>query len=242
MVVRDKLCFGNWKLNKNPQEAKEFLSQFKELASTDVRSHFCVFPTDLLSGVFSIDDSLNWGGQNTYSENSGAFTGETSAKTLKLVGATYCLVGHSERRSIFGEDDALLNKKTKNSLEQGLTPVFCIGESLKQRESGKTFEVLKEQISIGLEGVDLKKIILAYEPVWAIGTGKAATPDMVKEVHDYLRELTGEKDLPLLYGGSVKPANSAELYQIKNVNGFLIGGASLKADSFFEIFNNMKAL
>ncbi len=240
-MVRSKLCFGNWKLNKTPQEAQAFLADFKELCPEGALKHFCVFPTDLLGGIFS-KESLSWGGQNVYFENTGAFTGESSAQTLKSMGASHCLVGHSERRSIFGETNEILNKKMKNALVQDLTPVFCIGESLEQRESGKTFSVLKEQISIGLEGVDLKKIILAYEPVWAIGTGKAATPEMVKEVHDYLRELCEEPDLPLLYGGSVKPVNAAELYEIKNVNGFLIGGASLKADSFCEIFKNMKVV
>lgn len=238
-MLRDKLCFGNWKLNKNPEEAAAFLEEFNSMTAEETRGHFCIFPTAVLSGVFS-SQKVNWGGQNCYSENSGAYTGETSASTLKSMNAGYCLVGHSERRSIFGETDELLNLKAKKVLEEGLTPVFCIGETLDERESGKTFEVLKKQIDLGLNGVDLKKIVLAYEPVWAIGTGKAATPEMVKEVHDYLRKESDEESLPLLYGGSVKPANASELYQIEHVNGFLIGGASLKADSFTEIFNKMQ--
>ncbi len=237
-MLKDKLCFGNWKLNKTPKEASAYLNEFYKMTTQKTQDHFCIFPTSVLAGVFS-SEKINWGGQNCYIENQGAFTGETSASTLKNMNASYCLIGHSERRSVFGEKDEFLNKKVKNTLKEGLIPVFCIGETLKDRELGKTFEILKKQIDLGLKDIDLKKIVLAYEPVWAIGTGKAATFNIVKEVHDYLRNILSLKDIPLLYGGSVKSSNAKELYSIDNVNGFLIGGASLHVKSFIEIFNKM---
>jgi len=153
------------------------------------------------------------------------------------MGAKYALIGHSERRHVFGEQDADLNKKTQTALEAGLMPVFCIGETESEFDTGSTLKVLKKQIDLGLKDVDLSKVIVAYEPVWAIGTGKAATPEIVKNVHSKLRELL--PNTPLLYGGSVKPANAKELYSIENVDGFLIGGASLEVESFCQIFDEM---
>lgn len=239
---KTNLCFGNWKLNKNPNEANEFIDSFKEQKSLNENDlkHFCVFPSSLIASSFSNTD-LNWGGQNCYFEDSGAFTGETSAKTLKEMGAEYCLVGHSERRQIFNESDEALNKKVVAVIKNSLTPVFCIGETEEEREAGKTFEVLKKQVENGLKGIDLSKVIVAYEPVWAIGTGKTATFEIASEVHDWLRsELL--KEVPLLYGGSVKPSNAGELYQNSNINGFLIGGASLNSKDFFEIYQAMKSV
>lgn len=240
MMFRDKLCFGNWKLNKTPSEVSEFIDSFKSEMKDFKKDwkHFCLFPSSLLAGEF-VDQSLQWGPQNIYSEESGAFTGETSVETAKAMGATYCLVGHSERRALFNEGNDFLNQKTLLAQKNGVTPVFCIGETLKEREAGETFEVLRAQVDQGLLDVDLSNLVVAYEPVWAIGTGKSATSEMVKEVHDFLKTDFGSKCPPLLYGGSVKPANAKELYAIENVNGFLIGGASLEPGSFIEIFQKM---
>jgi len=236
--MKKRLCFGNWKMHKTPREAEHFLSEFSKKVSPSESDHFALFPSPVLCGVFSQSGpSLDWGGQNSYSEKSGAFTGETSPYTLKEMGAKYALIGHSERRHIFDESDQALNLKTKTALEAGLTPVFCIGETESDFDAGTTLDVLKKQIDLGLSGVDLKKVIVAYEPVWAIGTGKAATPEIVEGVHSALRAVL--PNTALLYGGSVKPANSKELYSIENVDGFLIGGASLDPASFCQIFEEM---
>ena len=240
-MAKKKLCFGNWKMNKTPEEAKAFLTDFSKEISPSESDHFALFPGPVLSGVFSMSaPSLDWGGQNCYFKNEGAFTGETSPKVLKSMGAKYCLIGHSERRHIFKEVDADLNEKTKACLAEGLTPVFCIGETEGEFDKKITMDVLKKQIDLGLKEVDLTSIILAYEPVWAIGTGKAATPEIVQEVHTQIRKLV-HLETPLLYGGSVKPQNAKELYNIKDVDGFLIGGASLTVDSFCRIFKEMEA-
>ncbi len=234
---KTNLCFGNWKLNKSPLEAEAFFNDFKKQVDANDLEHFCIFPTPVLSQKTS-ESNINWGGQNCFYETKGAFTGETSASTLKEMGAKYCLVGHSERRQIFNETDQDLNKKVKTVLENEMTPVFCIGETDQERESNKTFDVLNQQLEIGLDGVDFSKIIIAYEPVWAIGTGKTATPELAAEVHDWLRERALSS--PLLYGGSVKPANAADLYKNENINGFLIGGASLKVEDFVSIYKQTK--
>lgn len=236
-----KLCFGNWKLNKSPKEAKDFLDEFSALVKEDEKKSFAVFPQALSAGVFTEQSFLFWGGQNIYAQSEGAFTGENSVGVLKEMGASYVLVGHSERRSLFGETDQDVNQKSKLAIEKNLRPVVCIGESLEQREKGLVFDVLTEQVEKSLKGLDLNRAVIAYEPVWAIGTGKTATPKAVGEVHTWLRDKIENNETPLLYGGSVKPANAEELYKIKDVNGFLIGGASLKAESFYQIYQNMKS-
>ncbi len=236
--IKDRLCFGNWKLNKNLDEAKNFISEFSALVSKDEKEHFAFFPQSLIAGAF-VDSGLHWGPQNVYSLGSGAFTGETSVKTAVGMGAQYALIGHSERRSLFLESDEFLNQKVKLCLESNTTPVFCIGESLKEKEEQRTFEVLEKQIASGLKNVDLSNVILAYEPVWAIGTGVSATPDVVLEVHDFLKDLIKNDETPILYGGSVKPSNAKELYQINNVDGFLIGGASLDPKILYSVFCEM---
>lgn len=239
-----KLCFGNWKLNKNPKEAQFFLDELSlKIKSQSLQaSDFALFPPDLTAFVFSQQNEIQWGGQNAYTEIEGGYTGESSFKTLKDMGATYALIGHSERRSLFGETNEEVHKKTKLCIDQHLLPVVCIGESLDERQSDKTFKVLKHQIEIALKDIDLTKVILAYEPVWAIGTGKTASAVQALEVHDWLRKELGERgaSTPLLYGGSVKPENASELFKVKNINGFLVGGASLSVDSFLEIYKNME--
>ena len=232
-------CFGNWKLNKDLDGTKDFLDKLNSLVDDGVTSSFAVFPPALLAGVFSDQSKILWGGQNIFFEESGAFTGENSATVLKSMGASYVLIGHSERRNLFHETNEDVSKKTLLALEKGLKPVICVGENLKERESGRVFDVLNRQLTEGLDAVDFNSIILAYEPVWAIGTGKTATPEEVEEVHDWLRAKLASEETPLLYGGSVKPGNAKNLFELKNVNGFLIGGASLDPKSFYQIYKNM---
>jgi triosephosphate isomerase len=235
----NKLCFGNWKLNKDLGEAKTFIQDLESLVQADQLKSFAIFPPALVASAFAEQSKLLWGGQNIFKKDSGAFTGENSASVLKSMGASYVLIGHSERRSLFHETDNDVLDKTITALENQLTPVVCIGESLKERESGLVFEVLSKQLNEGLKGVDLKSVIIAYEPVWAIGTGKTATPKEVEEVHSWLRDKVGNQDTPLLYGGSVKPDNARNLFMIDDVNGFLIGGASLEPKSLYQIYENM---
>ncbi len=191
---------------------------------------------------------IGLGAQNMYFEESGAFTGEISAAMLKSVGCEFVILGHSERRTIFGESDEVINKKVKKALASGLKPIFCIGETLEERESGVTFDAVKRQVVNGLAGVteaEMDSVIIAYEPVWAIGTGKVATPDQAQEVHAFIRaelvKLFGaavaEKTI-IQYGGSVKPENAKELLGQPDIDGALVGGACLKADSFVGIAVN----
>ncbi len=190
---------------------------------------------------------IKLGAQNMNPESSGAFTGEISPSMLKSVGAEYVILGHSERRTLFGESDQFINQKIKKALEAGLLPIFCIGETLQERESGVTFDILKRQVTQGLSGIseqELAKIIIAYEPVWAIGTGKTASPEQAQEVHAYIRGLAASlystaaaEKLIIQYGGSVKPDNAKELLSQKDIDGALVGGACLAAESFLGIIN-----
>lgn len=241
-----KIFAANWKMNKTPEEAREFVIKLKN----DVFKipHFfngreiMIFPQayslEAISSLCAGTDIM-YGPQNIYSERSGAFTGENSAEVAKSLQSNIALVGHSERREIFKEQDGLLNKKVSLLQSLQILPVFCIGETLEQREAGKTLEVCFSQLENGLKGINKDlRLVVAYEPVWAIGTGKVATPEQVAEVHaklfDHLSSL-GIKNVQLLYGGSVKPDNAAELLKIPHVDGFLIGGASLQVDSFLKI-------
>jgi triosephosphate isomerase len=191
---------------------------------------------------------IKLGAQNMHFEVSGAFTGEISALMLKSVGCEYVILGHSERRNIFGENDEIINKKIKKALAAGLKPIFCVGELLEERENGTTNDVVKRQVLKGLKGIsaeEMKNIIVAYEPVWAIGTGKTATPAQAQEVHEFIRDLIEigyslevAENLVIQYGGSVKPENAKELLSQKDIDGALVGGACLKADSFMGIIKN----
>lgn len=205
-------------------------------------------PTPYLSVFHELLKDNEWiklGAQNMYHENSGAFTGETSPTQLKSIGVGYVLVGHSERRQLFGEDNKMLGMKIKKALETGLTPVFCCGENLQVRKSNVFKEFIMKQIEdvlFVMSAQELEKVIIAYEPIWAIGTGQTASALQAQEIHELIRlrigKQFGEKtaaSIPILYGGSVKPENSAELFSQKDINGALIGGASLKADSFSQI-------
>lgn len=203
------------------------------------------FISDAVSGVEGTEVSV--AAQNCHQEENGAFTGEVSVEMLRSFDVKYCIVGHSERRQYFQEDDELINQKIKRLLEVGITPIYCCGESLDERESEKHFDVVENQIQSGLEGFqkdDLKKVIIAYEPVWAIGTGKTATPEQAQEMHNFIRtklaQVLGDEAerVPILYGGSVKPNNAKELFAQNDIDGGLIGGASLKASDFLEIIHS----
>lgn len=242
-----KIFAANWKLNKTPEESREFLIQFKNEAFRSVANFFStrevlIFPQSFsLEAVSSLcaGTEIGFGPQNIYFQNSGAFTGENSAAVAKHMKSNFALVGHSERREIFQEQDQILNRKNLRLESEGMTSVFCIGETLQQRESHQTLPVCFLQLDQGLEGVGRdKRLIVAYEPVWAIGTGKVATTQQVAEVHQAIfekLEARGFKNFQVLYGGSVKPDNAAELLKVPHVDGFLIGGASLDVASFLKI-------
>lgn len=245
--MRRKIVAGNWKMNKTLQEGVELAKTInRQVEDTDVEVILCT-PFIHLSEVSKVitKDSLFLGAQNCASETSGAYTGEVSVDMIKSTGAEYVIIGHSERRSYYHEDDALLNKKTKLALAAGLTPIFCCGEVLAERQSGKHMQVVKSQIEKGLfdlSAEDFGKVVLAYEPVWAIGTGVNATADQAQEMHKAIRDLVSEKygtrvaeSTSILYGGSCKPSNAKELFSNPDVDGGLIGGASLNAADFMGI-------
>lgn len=234
---------ANWKLHKTPQEAKLFFEQFvSEQNKSPVKGQVVFFPPAALwdcTHQALKNSGLQWGAQNIWTQLQGAFTGENSVGTLKAMGGTHALVGHSERRHLFGEKDEWTTEKVALLQGQGLTPLLCIGETLPERESGRTNEVNERQLRAGLaKAVAGAPLIVAYEPVWAIGTGKVATVSQVAEAHAFVRNLLRElgfAQAPLLYGGSVKPDNAGDLLKVQDVNGFLVGGASLEVGSFRAI-------
>lgn len=238
-------------MNKNPQQAGEFVRQLKELVKPDDHRGFILFPSALTASEVASGTKgtgIRWGGQNCYFENSGAFTGENSPEILKGMGAEFCLVGHSERRHVFGEPDELLSKKVQALQKLGTIPILCVGETVDDRRWNRTQEVIVRQLRTGLQSADPDKTLwLAYEPVWAIGTGQVATPSQVEEAHVILRKALKEwsapvaDDVPILYGGSVKSDNAKALAALENVNGFLIGGASLDPVEFSKIYGLAKA-
>jgi len=248
MAERKFIIGGNWKMYKTPAEAKTTAKALKvkmvNISAVDVV--VCPPAIDLVPMQEILQDShIVLGGQNIHWEDEGAFTGEISAAMLLDAGCAYTIIGHSERRHIFGETDGGINQKMKKALTAGLKPIFCIGEKLEQRESGLTNRVVEEQIRAGLADIHLRSaddLVVAYEPVWAIGTGVNATPEQAEEVHSFIRGLLvelfaeelGEK-IRIQYGGSVKPANAEELLSQPNIDGALVGGASLDADSFTAI-------
>lgn len=246
---KEYIIAGNWKMFKTVKESVEFINGLhKELSASPENAavEVLVFPpfTSLYT-VKDLSDRIKTGAQNLHFQEGGAFTGEISPLMLEGV-VDYVLIGHSERREIFKEVDSDLNKKIKTALNHGFTPVLCIGESLEEREAGKTFAKVENQLDQDLEGLspqDLEKIVIAYEPIWAIGTGKVATPEQAQEVHAFIRQILKEKfnapeSLRILYGGSVKPDNSYELLSQNDINGVLVGGASLKVENFFAIIQN----
>lgn len=227
-----KLLVANWKMNQNVKEIKDFLAVFNEKYSNKREAWIAPQAIHLPLGM-SLSTKVRWGAQNTATEDAGAFTGEISPKSLKDLGAHFTIIGHSERRTLFAETDQVLNKKTIKAIENGLKVIFCIGETLAERESNKTFDIIRKQLELGLKDVKLSEVILAYEPVWAIGTGKTATPEQAQEVHAFIRSVV--PGTPILYGGSVKPDNVEKLLGQKDIDGALVGGASLKAADFLAL-------
>ena len=247
-MARKKIVAGNWKMNKTPSEAVALVNELKPLvASEDVDVLFCVPAIDLVPVLEAVKGSnIQVGAENMYFEESGAYTGEISPNMLTDIGVKYVIIGHSERREYFAETDETVNKKVLKAFEHGITPIICCGESLTQREQGITIDWIRQQIKIAFQNVtadQAKTAIIAYEPIWAIGTGKTATSDQAEEVCAAIRECIGEiydeatkEAIRIQYGGSVNAGNAAELFAKTNIDGGLVGGASLKAD-FGKIVN-----
>lgn len=248
MSMRKPLIAGNWKMFKTGAEAEATAKRLVELVGGNTTVDVMIAPPfTALALVARIVQSspIALGAQNLYWEPEGAFTGEISSGMLKAAGCTYAIIGHSERRQYFGESDEGVNRKTKAALAMDLKPVVCIGETESEREAEQTFSVLDKQVRLGLEGLSLRNpedLVIAYEPVWAIGTGKTATTEQAQEAHQHIRSLVGRdidgalaQSVRILYGGSVKPANIAELMQMPDIDGGLVGGASLDAESFSKI-------
>ena len=243
--MRKPFLAGNWKMNTNGAGSLDLVSSLVKTLSDITTVDIAVCPpfVYLQSVAKALSSSnISLGAQNVYFEGDGAFTGEISCRILKDVCCTYVIIGHSERRHVMGETDELINKKINAAISGGLLPIFCVGELLEQREAGRTREVVSGQIKNGLSGISTEKIeavTIAYEPVWAIGTGKTASAKQAQEVHEMIRGLIGQmydetiaETLRIQYGGSAKPANTAELMRCPDVDGLLIGGASLKANDF----------
>lgn len=247
--MRKKVIAGNWKMNNNLQETVKLISELKSVTENyDWSSDVIVFPpfTVLETANELLKNSkIGLGAQNMHQETSGAFTGEISGEMLKNIGCEYVLVGHSERRTYFNENDELLNLKVKKALKIALKPILCVGETLAERESNITEKVVEKQIREGLKDLsvsDMNSVIIAYEPVWAIGTGRTATPEQAQAVHYFIRSIIGDifgadtaEKIIIQYGGSVKAENAKELLSQPDIDGALVGGACLKADSFFGI-------
>ena len=247
-MARKKIIAGNWKMNKTPSEAVELVNLLKDLVKNDdVDVVYCVPAIDIVPVVEATKGTnVAVGAENMYFEESGAYTGEISAAMLVDAGVKYVIIGHSERRDYFKEDDVLLNKKVKKAFEAGITPILCCGESLEQRELGVTMDWIRLQIKSDLAGVtadQVKSMVIACEPIWAIGTGKTATSDQAQEVCKGIRDLIAEiydtdtaEAVRIQYGGSMNAGNAAELLAKPDIDGGLIGGASLKAD-FGQVVN-----
>lgn len=247
--MRKPIIAGNWKMNKTAKEAVELINGLKPLvAKSKPEVVVCVPYTDLWAVAEAVKGSkIKLGAENVSWADSGAFTGEISADMLKEIGVEYVIIGHSERRQYFGETDESVNKRLRQALVKGLKPIVCVGETLIEREKNKTKRVLKKQILEGFKDVkaeDFANIVIAYEPVWAIGTGKTATSEDANATIGYIRSLIKKtfgaevaKALRIQYGGSMKPANAKELMAMRNIDGGLIGGASLKAEDFAKIVN-----
>lgn len=240
--MRRKIIAGNWKMNKTPGEAVKLIDELKPLVANDeVDVVFCVPAISLIPAVEAVKGTnIKIGAQNMHFEESGAYTGEIAPKMLTEVGVEYVIIGHSERREYFAETDETVNKKVLKAFEHGLTPIICCGESLTQREQGITIDFVRQQVKIAFLNVTKEqamKSVIAYEPIWAIGTGKVATPEQAEEVCKAIRDCIGEiydtetaEAIRIQYGGSVTAASAYELFTQANIDGGLVGGASLKAD------------
>lgn len=253
--MRKKIIAGNWKMNKTGAEAMSFARDLKLKTLNINKTEIVICPpfTALVPVLDILKESrIKIGAQNVHWEPSGAFTGEISAEMIETAGCAYAIIGHSERRQFFGETDQTVNRKIKQTLTTRLAPIVCVGETLEQRQQGQTQAIIRTQIIDGLAGLSIEqmqRIVLAYEPVWAIGTGVTAKPEQAEEVHQFIRQLVAElfnsraaELIPILYGGSVKPDNIKELLNQPDIDGGLIGGASLKVDSFVEMIKAAEEL
>ena len=247
--MRRKVIAGNWKMNMLPGEAIEFITELEPLVK-DTKNEviLCVPYTDLFYALLTAQNTnIKIGAQNMHFEEKGAYTGEVSGKMLKSINVEYVIIGHSERRQYFNETDETVNKKIKAAFANGLKPIVCVGETLEQRETGKTVEIITKQTELALEGLtdeQVKNTIIAYEPIWAIGTGKTATSEdannSIKEIRNKIVDIYGKdvaEEVIIQYGGSVKSTNAKELFEMSDINGGLVGGASLKAEEFSKIVN-----
>lgn len=247
--MRIPIIAGNWKMNKTIKEATLFVESIKDsVKGTDVEVVLCT-PYTLLQSVKEASKGTNikLAAQNMHWEESGAYTGEISPLMLKEIGIDYCIIGHSERRQYFNETDETVNKKVHTALKHGIKPIICVGETLEQRENGETNEFVKSQVIKAFENVEsnnVADIVIAYEPIWAIGTGKTATSDeanaVIYQIREVIKELYGEEiytEIRIQYGGSVKPSNVEEIMNQEDIDGALVGGASLKPDDFVQLVN-----
>lgn len=244
--MRRKVIAGNWKMNVLPGEALEFVNNLAPIVK-DTKNEviICVPFTDLFYTLLAVQETnIHVGAQNMHWKESGAYTGEISPDMLKCINVEYVIIGHSERRQYFNETDETVNLKVKSALEHGLKPIVCVGESLEQKEAGNTEEIITSQVAKALEDLtldDLSNTIIAYEPIWAIGTGKTATAEdannSIKAIRNKIKELFNTDDVTILYGGSVKPENAKELFSMSDIDGGLVGGASIKAETFGKIVN-----
>ncbi len=250
-TMRIPVIAANWKMNKKIDEAQVFLDEFIPLVWNEKEVEIVIAPP--FTALYTVANllgltTIRLAAQNVFYEEKGAYTGEIAPSMLTDIGCSHVIIGHSERRSYFGETDEIANKKITAARKNGLQVIFCIGESLGEREAGKTFDIIKRQLINGLQGISPEGLVIAYEPVWAIGTGKTATPDQAQEAHAFIRQtLSGiygdtADELRILYGGSVTPENIDVLMACPDVDGALVGGASLKADSFAKIvkYNKMR--
>lgn len=248
-MIRKPFIAGNWKMYKNTAEAKAFAEAFLKLyKSSDVKTAVCAPYTQLevLVEAFKETD-IKVGAQNMHYAEEGAFTGEISAKMLKEIGVDYCIIGHSERRQYFGETDETVNLKLHKAFSVGITPILCVGESLEERDGGKAFELVKAQLVADLKELTKEQassLVIAYEPIWAIGTGRNATPEQANEMCGFIRDIVEElyddvvSDQTIIqYGGSVKPANATDIMNMPEIDGALVGGASLIPEDFIEVVN-----
>jgi len=250
--MRQKIVAGNWKMNKNAEETEDLLNDLIDKLPQDVDAQIIVAPTfiNLASAVDHLEfTNIAVAAQNMHQNENGAYTGEISADMLKSIGVNIVILGHSERRAYFHETDTILAQKVTTALKHDMTVIFCFGEELKDRQNNQHFNVVENQLRDGLfhlENNDWEKIILAYEPVWAIGTGETASPEQAQEMHEFIRETIRKRygsnvaeDVSILYGGSVKPDNAKEIFSKPDVDGGLIGGAALKAGDFAAIVNGI---
>ena len=253
--MRRKILAANWKMNLTQTEAESYLESFlPEMRAVNDLEVVIIPPFTAIATLTAFSEklpSVRIGAQNMHWEKSGAYTGEISATMLRALYVKYVVLGHSERRTLFGETDEIVNRKIKAALDAGLRPIFCIGETLRERDAGHVEQVLEKQLRAGLNGVekiDFTEVIVAYEPIWAIGTGRTASPEQAEEAHLFVRTILAHlADQPtadrmrIQYGGSVKPENAEELMRQKNIDGALIGGASLDPRSFAEIIRSTEA-